>query len=166
MDFFTWNEKVNSEKLLNAIKQIFSDKFSIENISQKQLDLKLSNVKVTFFANKWKELKNRKQLLNNIYIASPELLTAMKLNILFLRAKYRDYYDLYVINKKLFSISEMYEMIKKIMPQINKKLFQMALIFIDDIEEDNIDYLEPKFNVKITEIQKYFEKNLKKLNEN
>ena len=87
----------------------------------------------------------------------------MKLNTLFLRAKFRDYYDLYVISKEIYSISQMYEIIVRYLPHINMKLFQMALIFTDDIEEDNIKHLEPKYEISILDIQKHFQKEIKKM---
>lgn len=158
IDLFTWNEKIEVEQIIETIKGIFGNDFGIENISEKQLDLNVKGVKLTFYAKAWEELKNAEILINNFKIASPEILTAMKLHTLFLRAKFRDYYDLYVINKEIYSISEMYDIIEKYMPQINKKIFQMALIYIDDIDEDNIAYLEPKYKINITGIQKHFEK--------
>ncbi|MCF8296250.1 MAG: nucleotidyl transferase AbiEii/AbiGii toxin family protein [Saprospiraceae bacterium] len=162
IDLFTWNSKIERNTIIEALKKVFSDNFNIESISEKQMDVRVLDVKLTFFANGWEKLKEGKPLVNNIQIAPMEILTAMKLNTLFLRAKFRDYYDLFVINKEEYSISDMYEIIKNFMPQINKKLFQMALIFTDDIEEDNIEYLEPKYKVKITDIQKHFEKKVSK----
>jgi len=81
----------------------------------------------------------------------------MKINSLFLRAKFRDYYDLYVINKEKYTIEQMYEIIKAYMPEINKKLFQTALVFTDDIEDDNIDHLKPKYDVNSDKMRKSFE---------
>ena len=86
----------------------------------------------------------------------------MKTNVLFLRAKYRDYYDLYFLTKQ-FGISKIYEMSKNIIEGINFKLFAASLLYIDDIEDESIDYLEPKTKLALKEIQKFFEKELSKL---
>jgi hypothetical protein len=43
------------------------------------------------------------------------------------------------------------------MPEINKKLFQTALVFTDDIKEDNINHLKPKYDVNSDKIRKHFE---------
>jgi len=161
IDLFTWKETIDAEQILSSIKQHIGNNFTIESISNKQLDLRVKNVKLTFFANKWSELKNADPFVNNIKIATLDLLTAMKINTIFLRAKFRDYYDLYVINKEVYSIEQMYAIIKKQMPQINQKLFQMALIFTDDILEESIIHLEPKYNVSINHIGKHFEKSVK-----
>ena len=51
----------------------------------------------------------------------------------------------------------MYEIIKEYMPEINKKLFQTALVFTDDIKEDNINHLKPKYDDNQDKIRKSFE---------
>lgn len=163
IDLFTWNENINRELIINTIKEVFGENFKIENISQKQIDLNVNHVKVTFFANKWKELQNADETINNLKIAPLHLLTAMKINVLFLRAKFRDYYDLYVINKEKYGINKMYEIAAEYIPQINEKLFQMALIYTDDIADDNIKHLEPKYNIDLKKIQLHFEKEIKKM---
>ncbi len=67
----------------------------IINQTNEQIDVLLDGVKVTFFNAKWSFLKPiMKQKLN---IASIEQIAAMKVNVLFLRAKYRDYYDMYFL---------------------------------------------------------------------
>lgn len=81
----------------------------------------VDNVKATFFSNGWDELKNRERFINNSFIAKMELLTAMKVNTLSLRAKYRDYHDLYVIAKEMFDIRKMLEISMKYLPGMTKK---------------------------------------------
>lgn len=162
LDFFSWKDELDSEALLTNIKKRFAATLKIESISKKQLNLQIAGVRVDFFANGWAELKNNEPLLNNISIAPLKLLTSMKLNTLFLRAKFRDYYDLYVINKGKYTIEEMYNIIKEYMPEINKKLFQMAIVFTKDIEEDNIRHLKPKYSVNLDKISKHFEKEVYK----
>ncbi len=163
IDLFTWNDNIDRELIINTIKEVFGDNFKIENITQKQIDLNINNVKVTFFANKWKELQNADETIKNLKIAPLYLLTAMKINVLFLRAKYRDYYDLYVINKEKYGINKMFEIANEYIPQINQKLFQMALIYTEDIADDNIEHLEPKYNIDLNKIQLHFEKEIKKM---
>ncbi len=157
LDFFSWENELKNEALLRNVKDTFPEGFKIETLTKKQLNLKIEGVKITFFANNWEELKKNEKLTGNINIAPIKLLTGMKINSLFLRAKFRDYYDLYVINKEKYTIERMYEIIKEYMPEINKKLFQTALVFTDDIEEDNIGHLKPKYDVNLDKIRKSFE---------
>ncbi len=85
----------------------------------------------------------------------------MKTNTLFLRAKYRDYYDLYFLNK-YFTLKEIYGFSKEILDGINLKLFISALLFIDDIEDENLDYLELMEKISLKEIRDFFEIQIKK----
>jgi len=86
----------------------------------------------------------------------------MKTNVMFLRAKYRDYYDMYFLAKK-FGIKKIYELVKDVIEGINFKLFAAALVYVNDIEDENIDYLEPECKISLKEIKEYFEEELKKL---
>ena len=160
LDFFSWENELKNEALLRKIKNTFPKGFKIETLDKKQLNLKIEGVKITFFANNWEELKKNEKLAGNINIAPIKLLTGMKINSLFLRAKFRDYYNLYVINKEKYAIEQMYEIIKEYMPEINKKLFQTALVFTNDIKEDNIGHLKPKYDVTLDKIRKSFEKQI------
>ena len=117
---------------------------------------------MTFFANDWQALKeNRINITNYIYAADLPLLCAMNINTLSLRAKFRDYYDLYVMNKEKYSIEDIFNLAVKFLPGITKKVFAMQLTYINDIEDENIAHLSPKYNVSLVEIQKHFEEQIK-----
>lgn len=162
LDFFTWKQKLPLETD-NLIKKISGNReVSIANRSETYLDIFIDGIKVTFFANDWQALKeNRINITNYIYAADLQLLCAMKVNTLSLRAKFRDYYDLYVMNKEKFSIENIFNIAVKFLPGITKKVFAMQLTYINDIEDENIAHLSPKYNVSIAEIQKHFEEQIK-----
>ena len=84
----------------------------------------------------------------------------MKMNVLFLRAKYRDYYDLYFIAKEKMSLNDIFEYTKEIIDGMTYKLFCIALTYIDDIEDDSITHLEPTETVSKKEIRAFFENKL------
>jgi hypothetical protein len=164
LDFFTWLPELSNAQidiLFNRISQQHSLK--IINTYSSGIDTLIDNVKVTFFANNWEELKIREKILNNSFIAKPELLTAMKINTLSLRAKYRDYYDLYVIANELFDIRQMFDISLKFLPGMTKKIFAMQIIYIEDIEDETIEHLFPKYTISLDEIRIFFEKQIKKL---
>ena len=123
IDLFTWKDKLSPEEVLH----IFANKniLKILNIGVKQMDLLYDGVKITFFAYGSDHLKMRKPLTGKIQIAELELLSAMKINTLFLRAKYRDYYDIFVLNKEKFPLWQLFDISMKYIPGISKKLFQM-----------------------------------------
>jgi len=83
----------------------------------------------------------------------------MKVNVMFLRAKYRDYYDLYCLVKDGIMLREMFKGSQDIVEGLNFKLFAIALVYIDDIEDDNIDYLEPIEIISKEKIRDFFQKN-------
>jgi len=156
LDFFTYEDKLDFKEILEYIKR-FEQK-EIINQTNEQIDVLLDGVKVTFFNAKWSFLKPiMKQKLN---IASIEQIAAMKVNVLFLRAKYRDYYDLYFLVKEGMSLKHIFEVSEKIVEGVTFKLFVVALLYIDDIEDDDIRYLEPKEHLSKANIRDFFEKRL------
>ncbi len=158
LDFFTYEDSFSKEKIFKII-QDFGQK-EIINISEEQIDVLINKVKVTFFNSKWEFLKPQK--INNFNVAPIGIIAGMKTHTLFLRAKYRDYYDLYFLIKVL-GIKEVFERSKLVMDGINFKLFSMALLYIDDIEDESIQYLEPIENISLKEIRGFFEVELKEI---
>ncbi len=87
----------------------------------------------------------------------------MKINALSLRAKYRDYYDLYVIANELFDIRQMLDISLKLLPGMTKKIFAMQLIYIEDIDDETIEHLSPKYKISLDGIRIFFESEIKKI---
>ena len=164
MDFFSSKERLPDETNIFIKKISLSRKVIIANRTQTYLDLFIDDIKVTLFAYDWDALnENRLNVTKNIFAAELSLLCAMKINTLSLRAKFRDYYDLYVMNKEKFSIEDMFNLAVKFVPGITKKIFVMQLTYVDDIEDENIAHLFPKYKVPLTEIQKHFETQVKRI---
>ena len=61
------------------------------------------------------------------------------------------------------SLREMFEYSQNILEGINFKLFAVALLYIDDIEDDNIEYLEPKEQLSKEQIRDYFQSKLDRI---
>lgn len=164
LDFFSWEKNLTPEtdSFINLVSK--KHKISIANRTDIYLDIFIDGIKVTFFSNNWTELREyRKKISKNIYIAELPLLCAMKINTLSLRAKYRDYYDLYVLNKEEFNINELLKFAIKFIPGFTKKIFTMQLTYINDIDDENIIHLSPKYKVTKVEIQKNFEAEITKI---
>ena len=162
LDFFTWNDTADIENLLPILNNDF---LKIINRSSQQTDLLYKGVKITFFSNKWDRLKlSRLPFAGFIQIASLELLAIMKVNTLFLRAKYRDYYDLYCIVNQKYTINELFTISSNVLPGLSRRLFQVALTFTDDIIDDNIKHLSPAHSISKKEIESFFLKKIKEWN--
>jgi len=159
LDFFTYDDSFDKKEIFDYI-QGFKNK-EVLHQSDEQIDLLLDGVKVTFFNAQWKFLKPQK--VEKFNLSSLESISAMKVNVMFLRAKYRDYYDLYFLVKEGMSLKEIFEHSKNIVEGINFKLFAIALLYIDDIEDDNIEYLEPKESISKEKIRDFFQDKLNKI---
>ena len=164
LDFFTWFEKLETAGTDSIIKQI-SKKLQVKilNTYSGGIDLLIDKVKVTCFANNWEKLKEREPLYNNSFIGKLELLTAMKVNSLSLRAKFRDYYDLYVIVKEVFDIKKVLDISLAYVPGMTKKIFYMQLPYVQDIDDETIEHLKPKYKITLEEMQTFFEREIKKI---
>lgn len=161
LDFFSWHPSLEVEKIKEALKTIRPET-EYFSLSDKQIDCRIDGIKVTFFANNWPELKNSEILVGNSRIASLDLLAAMKVNTLFLRAKKRDYFDLFAIHSNGTSLERLFELSSSHFPGLTRKLFSTALVFIEDIQDESIDYLKPKQNVSLEKIQAHFKLALQK----
>lgn len=159
LDFFTYADSFDKKEIFDYI-QSFENK-EILNQTDEQIDLLLDGVKVTFFNAKWEFLKPIK--IEKFNLSTLESIGAMKVNVLFLRAKYRDYYDLYFLLKEGMSLKAMFKHSQNILEGINFKLFAIALLYIDDIEDDNIEYLEPKERISKEKIRGFFQKKLDRM---
>jgi len=157
LDFFTFDDSFDKKEIFEYFKEF--DNKEVLSESDVQIDVLLDGVKVTFFNVKWKFLQL--ETIEKFNLASIESISAMKVNAMFLRAKYRDYYDLYCLVKNGMSLKDIFEYSKNIVEGINFKLFAIALIYIDDIEDDNIAYLEPKEKISKEEIRDFFQSKLK-----
>lgn len=153
LGFFTFADNFHKKDILHCLKQF--QQAEVLNDNADQLDLLLDGVKVTFFNAKWTFL--RPANVTEFNVASLEAIAAMKANTLFLRAKYRDYYDLYCLAKHGMSIRDMFAAAQGVVDGISYKLLCIALLYIDDIEDDNITYLQPKEVVSKQQIRAFFE---------
>ena len=153
LDFFTFEDNFDKKEIFEYLKH-FKDK-EILNQTDEQIDLLLDGVKVTFFNENWKFLKPKK--IKKFNLASLNSIAAMKVNVLFLRAKFRDYYDLYFLVKKAMKLNEIFISSLNVVEGLNFKLFAVALLYIDDIEDDDNEYLEPIESLDKIKIRDFFE---------
>lgn len=142
LDFFTAQAELPREAIFGLMAG-FGEARVLNDVG-KQIDLMLDGVKATFFANAWPALLDRAPFHGHAQIATYPLLVAMKVNTLFLRAKYRDYYDLYCCaTQTQMDASTMYAIAKGYLPPLTEKMFQMAISYCDDVEDDLIAHLAP-----------------------
>lgn len=66
IDLFSWTKSLPGDQLIRAMQKQFADDLYITSAGKEQADLRIDEVKVSFFANDWQELKKRRLLHNNL----------------------------------------------------------------------------------------------------
>jgi predicted nucleotidyltransferase component of viral defense system len=158
LDFFTYSNSFDKKEIFTYIHKRFAQ-VEIINQTNDQIDLLINGVKVTFFNAKWNFLKPEK--IKRFNLATLKAIAGMKVNTLFLRAKFRDYYDLYFLVKEGMTLQEIYHYAKNVTAGVTFKMLAIALIYTDDIEDENIAHLQPELKINTKEIRNFFEKILK-----
>ncbi len=158
LDFFTYNDNFDKKEIFDYINNSQFEKIEIINQTDEQIDLMINGVKVTFFNAKWGFLTPDK--IKAFNLSSLETIAGMKVNTMFLRAKFRDYYDLYFLVREEMTLQEIFNCAQKVITGISYKMMAIALVYIDDIEDENITHLEPKIQISSKEIRNFFEKKL------
>ena len=141
----------------NVIKRKISKQARVDKLlytTTDQFNLIVNNVKVTFFKYDFKI--DYSQKLDEI-IKTPDLLTlsAMKAYALGMRAKWKDYVDLYFIIKEHYSIDKITKKAKQIFgKEFNERMFRTQLSYFDDVDyREEVIYL-PGFEVSDKEVKK------------
>jgi predicted nucleotidyltransferase component of viral defense system len=164
LDFFKKGYDLNKREISRFLEKNGIHYKIISEPSREQIDIDIKGVKITFFASGLDSLRDEKNIrYKNLEIASLELIAAMKVSTLSFRAAFRDYYDLYVLNKEVFSIRELYTIAREKLSIGAFKLFCQQLIYTKDIEEEDIkQHLLPRYTISLDGIRAHFEEEIKK----
>jgi len=140
-DLFT-NEEFKNEDILNRISRSFKIDMVVVN-SPEELTIIIKGARFTFFRYLHK-IDFPKKFDNMVKL--PDLLTlaAMKAFTLGMRAKWKDYIDLYFILKNHYRIDQIIKKAQKIFGnEFNEKLFRSQLAYFKDIDyQEKIIYLK------------------------
>ena len=143
IDFDLFTDKVfSNQNILNKIlKTSTVDRIIVNKLDE--LTLLIKGVKFTFFRFPYVVVYAEK--LDNV-INMPNLLTlaAMKAFALGMRAKWKDYVDMYFIIKNCFSIDEIIKEGRKIFGnEFNEKIFRGQLAYFKDIDyAEEVEFLK------------------------
>jgi len=142
-DLFTKNKFGNI-----AIKNKINKQAKITDIlvnKMQELTILINNIKFTFFQYPFDIICTEK--FNDI-IKMPDLLTlaAMKAYALGMRAKWKDYVDLYFILKNFYSLDDINKKAKSIFKQeYNERIFRTQLSYFKDVDyQEKVIYLPGK----------------------
>ncbi len=151
-DLFSY-KKFNNQVIKRNISSIIKiDKVLVNKLGE--FTFFSNGVKITFFNYPF-EIEYKDNLDGIIKI--PDLLTlaAMKAYALGMRAKWKDYVDLYFIIKDHFSIDKIIKKGRKVFGnEFNRKIFRTQLSYFDDINyAEKISY-KPGFEVDDKTVKK------------
>ncbi|PIY89024.1 MAG: hypothetical protein COY73_02115 [Candidatus Nealsonbacteria bacterium CG_4_10_14_0_8_um_filter_37_14] len=131
-DFYT-TRKFDSRKLREDLDQIFK-KIEEVYIAEDTLVLSIEDIGVSFFKYPYPLIRSY-QKINNILIASPEDIAAMKILAISQRGRRRDFIDIYFLMQK-FTVNQMMGFVKEKYPMFNIYLGLQGLTYFADADQD------------------------------
>lgn len=161
LDFMTWRKNKTErrevdwpeiKKALQAIGQI--EKFELLDLDH--VEFILNGVKLSFYANpNYSPLDKSIPFLNNISLADPISIGAMKIEVLLRRSKFRDYYDLYSLIKAGYDLNIMIEKALKYSGHRLKSKNVLSLLTASDrfIIDESFKTLNPIYDITPKEIE-------------
>lgn len=161
LDFFTKNYL--PENFLDSVEGAFSDRTIAPSVNNsEELTVFVDNTKVTFLRYPF-PLVNDLLEYRGISLMHLKEIAATKAYTIGRRGSFRDYVDLYFCLKgKHITIDEIMEMAReKYGKRFNSRLFLEQLVYLGDIEETAIQFIQPKVGKK--ELASFFEKEIVKI---
>jgi hypothetical protein len=133
-----------------------------------QLDLVINDTKLTFFSSASIALTFKVEehtfSYNKMKICTAKVIASLKMAAIAQRNTIRNYYDLYWLTRYYFSLSDIINQTKKLMPNLSPVTYTETLIYTDDIEEPDISmHLKPKEQIDKNNIAGFFTTELKKI---
>jgi predicted nucleotidyltransferase component of viral defense system len=170
LDFIFDGEKLNANSIKRNIAAIFPDYRIIRQELNWQIDLLISNVRVTFFSTGAIALPFKVQdhsfSYKTIHICSALTIASLKMSAIAQRNTIRDYYDLYILAKNHFSLKEIIGHTIKLLPNLSPITYTETLIYTSDIEEISIgNHLMPNEVITKDLIAEFFIHEIRKIKE-
>ncbi len=155
LDWFA--RKPLPKNLLKLLQEFLpKSKIEVDVLKQEELTVRINGVQATFFYYpfSWTEQPKKQE---NFNLATILQIAAMKAQTINRRAAFKDYVDLYyILKQKHVELNQLLNVAKKTFAEeFNKRLFLEQLVFMEDIAESGVNFLNPK--VTKTEIQNFFE---------
>ena len=135
-DFFT-TQSFRPEELQNILSKHFNTE--LISISKGTLHVKLDGTPCSFLYYPFKVL--RKEIINNILVASVLDIAAMKLSAILSRGSKKDFVDLYIIMKSGITFDNIWQGYKEKFDVDDKFIYQIhkSLVYFSDAEKERLD---------------------------
>ncbi len=167
-DFYT-KLRFDSTLLYRKIEDVFGTKAVLSLKEKNTLSCKILDVNLSFFWYKYPPLKKTRKF-DGVLLASLEDIAAMKLIAVYQRPAKRDYIDVYFL-LRIFSLEQMFSLVKKKYPNFNLYYSLRALSYFEDLKDEEgreIKILDKSFSWEkakkkiFEEVKKYQLKMIKK----
>lgn len=163
IDFDFFQKEYISKTLLSKVKRVFKNyEIKITVNHPEQLSVEINGVSISFIRYPFSA---KLDLIDykGIKILPILEIAAMKAYVLGRRATLKDYVDLYFIIKQRFTnLKEIIDFCeKKYRDKFDARLFLEQLVYSEDIEKAEIQFLKEKVGKK--EIESFFEKEIEKI---
>jgi predicted nucleotidyltransferase component of viral defense system len=162
VDFDLFADKDIERSLLTRVQRVFSDAASIAPLinNPDELTVLVDDVKITFLKYPFQTF-DPFVIYENVPLLSVREIAATKAYTIGRRGAFKDYIDLYFISSDqhaaLTDIVDIAE--KKFGFEFNSRLFLEQLVFLDDVEDTDIQFL--KHPVTRPELLSFFEANIR-----
>ena len=169
LDFMMWRKSKTEKPEVNwnAIEKELTEKVGeIENFNMlgfDQVEFLVKGVKFSFFvSDNYSPVTSPIEYLGNIRIADIEAIMAMKMEVMLRRMKFRDYYDIYCILRKGYSINKGIEKALSLSRhRLSSKNIIAMLLGGQFIPDNNFSALEPKYDITREKIREFILHKLK-----
>jgi len=162
IDFDFFSEKEISVQVLPKIKKIFRN-FKIEVVINhpEQLTVRLDGINLTFVKYPFPPIFKLEKYKGVKLLSIPEI-AATKAYVLGRRATQKDYIDLYyILRGKYLTLEKLIKIASKKYKEFNPRLFLEQLIYLEDVENIQIQFL--KRGASKREIKIFFQNQIKKV---
>lgn len=169
LDFMMWRISANEKPAVDwpTINRELEEKIGeIEHFNMlgfDQVEYMVSGVKFSFYVSEnLSPINQTISYVGNIQLADIDSILAMKIEVMFRRMKFRDYYDIYSILKEGYSIASGIEKAMKYSKhKLSSKNIVAMLLNGRFISDDNFEQFDPLYKVSKEEIRAYILHKLK-----
>ena len=169
LDFMSWRTRKDEKREVDwpKIKKQLENIGNLEKFDLLDLDhveFVVDGVKISFYANpNFSPVDSEIEFLNNIKLADPGSIGAMKLEVMLRRSKFRDYYDIFSLIKAGYDLKSMIDKALKYSGHRLKTKNILALITRSErfVADEHFTTLNPIYSVTSLEIEEEIIKALK-----
>ena len=161
LDFMSWRKSLDEKREVDwpQIQKELSAIGTVENCDILDIDhveFIVEGVKVSFYANPNRSpLKQAIAYRNNLYLADPLSIGAMKMEVMLRRSKFRDYYDIYSLIEAGVDLKEMIDLALRYSGHRLKSKNLKAMLTRSDrfILDADFAMLQPQYDISPDQIE-------------